>query len=683
MSFFIDLFEYLMEEYDKNTKELIKNIVEKICEYSKFNCVGLLEIEFEQEDDKFFYDCNNFVIFNNLNIEFPNKIKFDKNLEFNKIISFKKEDKNEYEFIKLFNDNYELEKNYYFSYENNNKYIIFFQKNGKIENEFEIDDYIKMLNIIFLYKNKISNIDERKMHFIMNMSHEVRTPLNAIITMTDLIIKKRNENPENNKYLQIIRLSGLELMGILNNMLDYSKVITNKMKLKYEPISLFKTIKTLFMIMESEVKDKKIDISFKMDDNIPDMIISDNTRLKQVLINILSNSIKYTKEGYVKLIVECIDEDKKNGNCKILFKVIDTGIGISSDKIDKVFDYFVKIENNYLSEKDGLGVGLAIAKHIISLMNGKIWIENNKKEQGTIMNITINFDIFKNNTNEDIVKDYFYNNKALILSTSLDERLELIKLFSCFKINPVLVLSTTEIKEYINNDNFINFIFINNSNLDEKNIIEINNTNNEITKILIVNDEKEDNNNSLENNILHDYKIIKPITQEKILNILSILYTINKFKTKGIENEVFIEDKKLKLNTYNHEIIDYSNIKVLVVEDNKQNQKCMEHILKFKQITNIDNAEDGGEALYKMENNKYNLVLMDIKIPVIDGITVVEKYKKNKSDDETFIVAVTAGISDDIKQRCFNAKMDAFLSKPVDIESFDKVIKLMLKKNKI
>ena len=109
----------------------------------------------------------------------------------------------------------------------------------------------------------------------------------------------------------------------------------------------------------------------------------------------------------------------------------------------------------------------------------------------------------------------------------------------------------------------------------------------------------------------------------------------------------------------------------------------MEHILKFKQITNIDNAEDGGEALYKMENNKYNLVLMDIKIPVIDGITVVEKYKKNKSDDETFIVAVTAGISDDIKQRCFNAKMDAFLSKPVDIESFDKVIKLMLKKNKI
>ena len=516
------------------------------------------------------------------------------------------------------------------------------------------------------------NINDRKMNFILNMSHEVRTPLNSIISMTELLIKKNN-NDAYDKLLQIIKVSSLELMEVMNNILDYSKVITNKLQLKYETVSLTQTINLVYLFLESEAKEKGLDFNIKIDSNISDMIITDGARLKQLLTNLISNAIKYTNQGYIELSAELIKT--KSESCDILFKIVDTGIGMKHIQIEKIIHYFTKNDHQYLSDKEGLGVGLAIAKHIVELMKGKIWIEENNND-GTIINIVLTFSLYKDDIDYSLVKDYFVNNTALILNP--DNRTETIKLFSSYKINPIIAMNIDEIDVYIKSNTTIDFIIINISNLNEEDIGKLNNMIIDTVKIILIDDKRED----LDLTLLYDYKITKPITSEKFLDTLAMIYTINTSNLKTIENEIYFDDKKFKLDSFNHNAMDKENIKILIAEDNEYNQKALEHILKFKKFKKIDKAINGEVALKKLYDTDYDLVFMDIKMPVKNGIDVIREYRSVKFDSNTFVVAVTAGISDDIKNKCFQAKFNAFLSKPIDIDSLDKIVALMFK-NKV
>lgn len=676
MNFYIELFEYLINT-EKLNNTFIQDIMNKLCEKFKINSIGILNVLNKNEEC---YLCNNNAFYNDITKELntdETKISLKLDTEFKKIFNEIPEGNT----IKnMLHEKYENTDDFKIIYDivdtKNDHKIIFIYKNDTIDVVDEITIFSEVFMIIkniLSYKNKISNLDERKMHFITNMNHEVRTPLNSIISISELLLKKYKN--DDNRLLQIIRISSLELLDILNNILDYSKVVTNKMKIKYAPISLHESTKTIISILEISAKDKNLEMIVEIGDNVPDIVISDGIRLKQVLINILSNSIKFTKKGSVKLIVTC--ENKTEENCNILFKVIDTGVGVPHDLAEKIFDYFSNSENDYFSENDGIGIGLSISRHIVNLLKGKIWIENNDDaESGTIMNIKIKFDIFNTNIDEDIIKDYFFDNKMLILNNDMKSRVNIIKIFSEFKINIIQTLSIEETNEYLKNEDMIDVLFIDSNSLSPIDIEEINTMNN-IIKILII----DETNNKNDINILYDYKISKPIEYNNILKILNTIYIINKFKTRGIENEVIFKDKKEKLSLIgNHDIMNINDIKILLVEDNKQNQKSMTEILKFKKYENIDFAEDGEDAINKMTINDYNLVFMDIKIPIYDGITVTKKYREIKPDSKTFITAVTAGISEEIKEKCFEAKMDAFLAKPFDIDNFDKVIKLMIKK---
>lgn len=641
MTFIVELFEYLMSEHDMNNFALV---FKKICENADIDALSLWHVVHIIGDNKYkrccFYsdiysDCyKNFTLTNDISIN------------------------------ETFIDN-DIYKYYSPLLINNEKYLVIYEKKSEMNIDFVY--YTRIIQLVYQYKLKMNNIDEKKLHFIMNMSHEVRTPLNAIVTMTDLISKQQHNV---DKFLPIIKISSLELMDIVNNILDYSKVISNNMKIKHNPMSLVQSIRTLFMMLESEMNDKDISLSYEITDNIPEMLISDETRIKQMLLNIITNSIKYTDSGYVNLSVEntFIDENY----CDILFKISDTGIGISDDKLDKIYEYFFRSSEDHMIKNDGLGVGLAIARHIITLLKGKIEIEKNG-DRGTIVNITIKFNLLKTDIDKELVKDYFFNNKIIVLNIDPTTRMDYIKIFGSLKINVIIVMSIEELNEYMSHDEYVDFIIVDNNQLSNRDVLDLNTLQyHHITKILISDDNT--------NNIIHDYKISKPIDQDKILNVLGLIYTINRYKTTNEDNELFIGDNKHNLNTYNVNTFNHKNVKILVVEDNKQNQNCMEHILRFKNFNNIDMAEDGIEALNMMLTTEYDLILMDIKIPGIDGTKVVEKYKEQRPHSKSFIVAVTAGISDAIKQKCFDIKMDAFISKPINIESLSKVLHLMLKR---
>jgi CheY-like chemotaxis protein len=315
--------------------------------------------------------------------------------------------------------------------------------------------------------------------------------------------------------------------------------------------------------------------------------------------------------------------------------------------------------------------------HIISLLNGKIEIKNdnidNLSERMTT-NIKIKFNIFNENIDDDLIKDYFYNKKILVLNNNKKRRIELLKLFKKINMNITITASFDEMIEYMEIDNLYEIILINYSDIEHSDIINFYKIKDDKPKILTIN-----NNDNIEENILYDYKLENPFYYEDVLKILHLIYTINKFELENFKSEIINNNILYKLDKFDNNKIKNTNVKILIVDDNNQNQQFMKYILKFKKLYNVDNAEDGKEAYEKMIINDYDFVILDIKIPIYDGFTVVKKYKEKYPDKKIFITTMTSNPTEKIKKECFDLKINAFLPKPINIDDLDKIINLMFK----
>lgn len=554
--------------------------------------------------------------------------------------------------------------------------IIGFSKKNKMEFSENDIEKIKILskfisNVLINIRN-IEELEIHKMSFIANMSHEVRTPLNSIITTIDML-HETTLNKIQSSYVDSIKTCGILLMDILNDILDYSKIINNGIKLKLIPLSINKCITSVYSMLIQKANEKNLKFQYSIHNNVPDMLIADGIRLKQILMNVLSNAIKFTKKGEVLLNIECIKNENKN--CEILFKIKDTGIGIPEEKIPKIFDAYKQIDNEYLNSDFGIGLGLSITKHIVNLYNGSIDVKS-VVGIGTEVNIKISFNIFTEQIDTNILSDYFSNKDILIFDTDVNERIMLFTQMREFKLKPILTTSVDEIIMYLSDSNYnFEFILINNNDLHEKDILKIQRIKNSSIKIIIL-----DVENLNDKIIMYDYKLLRPIDNEKINYLLGILYTSAQYQTKNIHNEILIENKKLKISNVNNsskELLDKSNLKILVAEDNKENQIVLVELLHSLGYFNIQMATDGQETLIKMLDKDFHVVLMDLKMPIMSGITVTQKFKEVRNVG-TKIIAVTASLSDEIKTKCFEAKMDGFITKPIDKKDLNTVLNIIL-----
>ena len=554
--------------------------------------------------------------------------------------------------------------------------IIGFSKKNKIE--FTNDDLekIKILskfisNVLINIRN-VEELDTHKMSFIANMSHEIRTPLNSIITTIDML-QETTLNKMQTSFVDSIKTSGILLMDILNDILDYSKIINNGIKLKLIPLSINKCVSSVYTMLVQKANEKSLKFNYNIHNNVPDMIIADGIRLKQVLINVLTNAIKFTKRGEVLLNIECLKNE--NNNCELLIKIKDTGIGIAEEKIPKIFDAYKQIDNEYLNSDFGIGLGLSITKHIVNLYRGTINVSS-QVGVGTEVSIKIPFNIFTEQIDADILVHYFSNKDILIFDTDVNERIMLFTQMREFKLKPILTSCIDEIIMYLSDNNYnFEFILINNNDLHEKDILKIQRIKNSSIKIIIL-----DVENLNDKIIMYDYKLLRPIDTEKINYLLGILYTSAQYQTKSIHNEFLIEDKKTKISNINNitiEKLEKSNLKILVAEDNKENQLVLIELLHSLGYLNIELTTDGQETLMKMLETDYHVVLMDLKMPIMSGITVTQKFKEIRHT-QTKIIAITASLSEEVKIKCFEAKMDGFITKPIDKKDLNTVLNIIL-----
>jgi len=516
-----------------------------------------------------------------------------------------------------------------------------------------------------------------KTFFLASMSHEIRTPLNGIIGYTDMLTDTPL-NDEQKSFLKNAKFSCEMLLSVVNDILDFSKVEAGKLTLEnidFDPeVLCFDIIDAV----RAKVDESKVELLCSVADSVPGQIIGDPHRLRQILLNLVGNAVKFTQKGSIRL---CIDAKKIDQDfSRLTIRVEDSGLGIAKDELKKIFMPFIQSEEDITNRYGGTGLGLAISKNIAHKMGGDVWAES-IEHKGSIFYFTAVFKIAENKRISR-VRPAQLQGKKILLCTITEETF---KIFSHeFNLSGMKTchMSFEQLESFIEQDSnqdfdigiidFGKIVNIQTLDLFKKfNTIGPNKYNFDFIACAIPFPGIADTFNKA------GFKgfLPKPVSRKKLFEMISYVMGMEKKTIKHTESKNKIITAHLLSENKKHAT------SILLVEDNPVNQKVTNLILS-KAGYMIEIASDGQEAVHKYTSDPdaYDLIFMDINMPKMDGFTatrLIRSFEKNnKSIQKIPILALTANVLDDFKLKCDEAGMDEFLTKPI---KRDLVFKAILK----
>jgi len=488
-----------------------------------------------------------------------------------------------------------------------------------------------------------------KAMFLANMSHEIRTPMNAVIGMTD-ILRETTLTKEQLNYVDTIAKSGNDLITIINDILDYSKIESGKLQIAEQTLNLYSHLEEVLYMLALKAHEKSLEILYQIDVDVPVYIKADPVRLKQVLVNLLNNAIKFTHQGYVRVHVS--SKKLKGQKGEIYFSIEDTGIGIDSDQLEEIFQSFKQVDLSSTKRFEGTGLGLTISKTIVEMMGGSINVKSSKgKGSEFSFYIQTEFDI---NTEQAKDKPDFNGLKIGFATHSAILMNDVEKLFKSWNIQCYTFQDSISLEKSLDKQDLPDLYFLEHNFIqycDESTLSKISKVQDTgIPSVLIY-----PLGANIEKAFLDQFgkRLTKPLKRSELIHEIGTHF--GKIKPQ--------EKKKTDSNASNTR-----KISILVVEDNITNQVVIRSLLdRIGYTTKI--ANNGMEALELMKKEKIDLVFMDIQMPLLDGLETTREIRaQNEYYSNPIIIALTANAMSEDREICLNAGMNDYLSKPVKKE---------------